>query len=65
MGKREGERGFGPGFVFMPISVVEPNEHWAPSHKRVPAVAIESVEAAILASFLKRLRAGVVFSARG
>jgi hypothetical protein len=45
----------------MPILVVEPNEHWAPCHKRVPAVAIECIEAAILASILKHLRAGVVF----
>ena len=39
----------------MPVSVVEPNKHWGPCHKRVPAVVIECVEAAILAAFLKHL----------
>ncbi len=41
------------------------NEHWAPCHKRVPAVVVECIEAVILAPFLKHLRAGVVFSASG
>jgi len=49
----------------MPVSVVEPNKHWGPCHKRVPAVVIECVEAAILAAFLRHLRAGFVFSASG
>jgi hypothetical protein len=44
---------------------VEPNKHWGPCHKRVPAVVIECAEAAILAAFLRHLRAGFVFSASG
>ena len=52
-------------FVFMPISVLEPDKHSVPCHKRVPAVVIESVESAILAAFLRHLRAGFVFSASG
>jgi hypothetical protein len=40
-------------------------KHWGPCHKRVPAVVIECVEAAILATFLRHLRAGFVFSASG
>jgi tetrahydromethanopterin S-methyltransferase subunit D len=44
---------------------VEPNKHWGPCHKRVPAVVIERVEAAILAAFLSHLHAGFVFSASG
>jgi hypothetical protein len=42
----------------MPISVLEPDKHSVPCHKRVPAVVIECVEAAILAAFLRHLRAG-------
>jgi hypothetical protein len=38
---------------------VEPNEHWRPCHKRVPGVVIECVEAAILAAFLRHLRAAL------
>jgi hypothetical protein len=53
------------GFVFMPISLLEPDKHSVPCHKRVPAVVIECVEAAILAAFLRLLRAGFVFSASG
>jgi hypothetical protein len=49
----------------MPISVVEPNKQWVPCHKRIPAVVIECLEAAILATFLRHLRAGFVFSASG
>ncbi|MGD1082885.1 MAG: hypothetical protein ABR881_31605 [Candidatus Sulfotelmatobacter sp.] len=29
----------------MPVSVVEPNKHWGPCHKRVSAVVIECAEA--------------------
>jgi hypothetical protein len=39
---------------------VERSDRCAPSHKRVLAVAIESVQAAIFASFLGHLRAGFV-----
>jgi hypothetical protein len=49
----------------MPISVLEPDKHSVPCHKRVPAVVIECVEAAILAAFLRQFRAGFVFSASG
>jgi hypothetical protein len=49
----------------MPISALEPDKHSVPCHKRVPAVVIESVESAILAAFLRHLRAGFVFSAIG
>src|SRR6266404_3199778 len=38
----------------MPVSVVEPNKHWRPCHKRVPAVVIECLDAAILAAFLRQ-----------
>src|ERR1700732_983731 len=31
---------------------VEPNKHWGPCHKRVPAVIIECAEAALLPGFL-------------
>jgi thiamine transporter ThiT len=48
-----------------PSAVVEPNKHWGPRHKRVPAVVIECVEVAILAAFLRHLRAGFVFWASG
>ncbi len=44
----------------MPVSVVEANKQWGPCHKRVPAVVIECVEAAILAAFLRHLRAGLL-----
>jgi hypothetical protein len=55
------------GFVLMCFSggTVEPNKNWGPCHKRVPAVVIECAEAAILAAFLRHLRAGFVFSASG
>jgi len=33
---------------FMPISLLEPDKHSVPCHKRIPAVVIECVEAAIL-----------------
>ena len=45
----------------MPVSVVEPNKHWRPCHKRAPEVVIECVEAAFLAAFLRHLRGGLCF----
>jgi hypothetical protein len=38
-------------------------KRWGPCHKRVPAVVTECVEAAILAAFVRHLRAGFVCSA--
>jgi len=49
----------------MAISLLEPDKHSVPCHKRVLAVVIECVEAAILAAFLRHLHAGFVFSASG
>ena len=41
---------------------IDPDIPSSGDHKRVPAVVIECVEAAILAAFLRHLRAGFVFS---
>jgi hypothetical protein len=42
-----------------------PFQLWVPCHKRVPGMVIVCVGAAILAAFLRHLRAGFVFSASG
>jgi hypothetical protein len=53
------------GFVFHANFISRTERALGPCHKRVPAVVIEWFEAAILAPFLKHLRAGFVFSASG
>jgi hypothetical protein len=40
---------------------VKPNKHRVPCHKRATAIVIECVEPAILAAFLRHLRASFAF----